>query len=226
MRSLLFSCTSVVDETLKNIWYYAPKGDRRQMGVKQYDWAAIKTEYITGQISQADLAHKYGVSVSKLKEIAVKEKWTDEKKKYARTVVQKAVQKEANRQANKLAKELRAADNISNVLIKALGDEKQFNRWLTEDVEIYDDGGRSITTTEKIFEKVDMRSLKDAAATLKMVEQLKRSIGAILTLQEQTQLDIAQRKMALEEKKAAQDEQTDNTVTIRFESDDLKEWSE
>ena len=196
------------------------------MGVKQYDWATIKTEYITGQISQADLARKHGVSVGKLKEIAVKEHWTDEKKKYALTVVQKAVRKEATRQANKLAKELRAADNISNVLIKALGDEKQFNRWLTEDVEIYEDGGKSIVTTERIFDKVDMRSLKDAAATLKMIEQLKRSIGSILTLQEKTQLDIAQRKMALEEKKAAQDEQTDNTVTIRFESDDLKEWSE
>lgn len=191
------------------------------MGIKQFDWAQIKMEYITGNIGQKALAKKHGVSLNVLQKYATKEKWVEEKRKYALRVVEKAVQKEVNRQANALAKELQAADKMSDVILKALGDEKQFNRWIVTE------GGDGYTITdEKVFEKVDMRSMKDAVATLKMIEQLKRSVQGLLTLQEETQRDIALRKIALEEKKAAAEENTDTTVTIRFEGDELKEWSE
>lgn len=191
------------------------------MGIKQFDWAQIKMEYITGNIGQKALANKHGVSLNVLKKYATKENWVEEKRKYALKVVEKAVQKEVNRQANALAKELQAADKMSDVILKALGDDKQFNRWIVTE------GGDGYTITdEKVFEKVDMRSMKDAVATLKMIEQLKRSVQGLLTLQEETQRDIALRKIALEEKKAAAEENTDTTVTIRFEGDELKEWSE
>ncbi len=191
------------------------------MGIKQFDWAQIKMEYITGNIGQKALAKKHGVSLCVLQKYAVKENWVEEKRKYALKVVEKAVQKEVNRQANALAKELQAADKMSDVILKALGDDKQFNRWIVTE------GGDGWTVTdEKVFEKVDMRSMKDAVATLKMIEQLKRSVQGLLTLQEETQRDIALRKIALEEKKAAAEENTDTTVTIRFEGDELKEWSE
>lgn len=191
------------------------------MGIKQFDWAQIKMEYITGNIGQKALAKKHGVSLCVLQKYAVKENWVEEKRKYALKVVEKAVQKEVNRQANALAKELQAADKMSDVILKALGDDKQFNRWIVTE------GGDGYTITdEKVFEKVDMRSMKDAVATLKMIEQLKRSVQGLLTLQEETQRDIALRKIALEEKKAAAEENTDTTVTIRFEGDELKEWSE
>lgn len=191
------------------------------MGIKQFDWAQIKMEYITGNIGQKALAKKHGVSLCVLQKYAVKENWVEEKRKYALKVVEKAVQKEVNRQANALAKELQAADKMSDVILKALGDDKQFNRWIVTE------GGDGWTVTdEKVFDKVDMRSMKDAVATLKMIEQLKRSVQGLLTLQEETQRDIALRKIALEEKKAAAEENTDTTVTIRFEGDELKEWSE
>jgi hypothetical protein len=191
------------------------------MGIKQFDWAQIKMEYITGNIGQKALAKKHGVSLNVLQKYATKEKWVEEKRKYALRVVEKAVQKEVNRQANALAKELRAADKMSDAILKALEDDKQFNRWIVTE------GGDGYTITdEKVFEKVDMRSMKDAVATLKMIEQLKRSVQGLLTLQEETQRDIALRKIALEEKKAAAEENTDTTVTIRFEGDELKEWSE
>ena len=196
------------------------------MGVKQFDWNAIRAEYITGQISQRDLCTKYGVSYSKLGEIARKEKWTEQKRKYEEKVFEKAIQKQCDREANRLAKELAVADKISDVLVRALNDEDQFRRWLSEDIYMDEDGGKVITSTEKIHDKVDMRSLKDAAATLKMVEQLKRSIEGLLTLQERNALNLAERRMTLEERRADAEKEADTTVTIRFEGDDLKEWSE
>ena len=191
------------------------------MGVYWYDWAKIKTEYITGNIGQKALAKKHGVSANTLQKRAREENWLEEKRKYTVSVVKKAVQKEVNRQANALAKELQAAEKMSDVILKALDDDNQFNRWIVTE------GGDGVTyTDEKVFDKVDMRSMKDAMATLKMIEQLKRSVQGILTLQEETQRDIALRKIALEERRAAAEEATDTTVTIRFEGDELKEWSE
>jgi hypothetical protein len=177
-------------------------------------------EYITGNIGQKALAKKHGVSLCVLQKYAVKENWVEEKRKYALKVVEKAVQKEVNRQANALAKELQAADKMSDVILKALGDDKQFNRWIVTE------GGDGYTITdEKVFEKVDMRSMKDAVATLKMIEQLKRSVQGLLTLQEETQRDIALRKIALEERKVEAEEATDTTVTIKFAGDELEDWS-
>lgn len=190
------------------------------MGVYQFDWVKIKTEYITGNIGQKALAKKYGVSANILQKRARTEKWVEEKKKFAVKVVEKAVQKEVNRASAELAKELRAADMASDVILKALEDSKQFNRWIVTEA-----GDGWTITDEKVFEKVDMRSMKDAVATLKMIEQLKRSVQGILTVQEEHQRDIALRKIALEEKKAEAEEATDTTVTIKFAGDELEEWS-
>lgn len=41
------------------------------------DWKKIKAEYIAGDISYRKLAAKYSVSFSTLRNIAIREKWTD-----------------------------------------------------------------------------------------------------------------------------------------------------
>lgn len=41
------------------------------------DWKKIKAEYIAGGTSYRKLAKKYGVSFSTLRNIAIREKWTD-----------------------------------------------------------------------------------------------------------------------------------------------------
>ena len=39
------------------------------------DWAAIKTEYVTGDISQSELSRKYGVSKGSVSKHAKAEQW-------------------------------------------------------------------------------------------------------------------------------------------------------
>lgn len=41
------------------------------------DWKKLKAEYIAGGISYRKLAQKYGVSFSTLRNIAIREKWTE-----------------------------------------------------------------------------------------------------------------------------------------------------
>ena len=175
----------------------------------KYDWDNIRTEYITSDLSLKDISDKYGVSQRLVNTKSAEQGWVDQRKKYNAKVVEKAVNKVAAKRANPLAKELTIADNISNVLKKALEDAEQFNRYII-DTTTRVDGTEIRTSEEKTFEKVDMRALKDAAAALRLVEEMKRSMAGILRVEEINRNRREEKRLKLEEEKLQlQKEQTD-----------------
>ena len=174
-----------------------------------YDWDKIRTEYITTDLSLKDISEKYGVQQRLVNTKSAEQGWVDQRKKYNAKVVEKAVNKVATKRANQLAKELTIADNISNVLKKALDDAEQFNRYII-DTTTRVDGTEIRTSEEKTFEKVDMRALKDAAAALRLVEEMKRSMAGILRVEEINRNRREEKRLRLEEEKLQlQKEQTD-----------------
>ena len=174
-----------------------------------YDWDKIRTEYITSDLSLKDISDKYGVSQRLVNTKSAEQGWVDQRKKYNAKVVEKAVNKVATKRANQLAKELAIADNISNVLKKALDDAEQFNRYII-DTTTRVDGTEIRTSEEKTFEKVDMRALKDAAAALRLVEEMKRSMAGILRVEEINRNRREEKRLKLEEEKLQlQKEQTE-----------------
>ena len=56
------------------------------------DWKKLKAEYIAGGTSYRKLAAKYGVSFSTLRDIAIREKWTDLKAQAQNKSVTKLVE--------------------------------------------------------------------------------------------------------------------------------------
>ena len=174
-----------------------------------YDWDKIRTEYITTDLSLKDITEKYGVQQRLVNTKSAEQGWVDQRKKYNAKVVEKAVNKVATKRANQLAKELTIADNISNVLKKALDDAEQFNRYII-DTTTRVDGTEIRTSEEKTFEKVDMRALKDAAAALRLVEEMKRSMAGILRVEEINRNRREEKRLRLEEEKLQlQKEQTE-----------------
>ena len=174
-----------------------------------YDWDNIRTEYITSDLSLKDISEKYGVSQRLVNTKSAEQGWVEQRKKYNAKVVEKAVNKVAAKRANQLAKELAIADNISNVLKKALDDAEQFNRYII-DTTTRVDGTEIRTSEEKTFEKVDMRALKDAAAALRLVEEMKRSMAGILRVEEINRNRREEKRLKLEEEKLQlQKEQTE-----------------
>lgn len=165
-----------------------------------YDWDKIRTEYITSDLSLKDISEKYGVQQRLVNTKSAEQGWVDQRKKYNAKVVEKAVNKVATKRANQLAKELAIADNISNVLKKALDDAEQFNRYII-DTTTRVDGTEIRTSEEKTFEKVDMRALKDAAAALRLVEEMKRSMAGILRVEEINRNRREEKRLKLEEEK-------------------------
>ena len=175
----------------------------------KYDWDNIRTEYITSDLSLKDISDKYGVSQRLVNTKSAEQGWVDQRKNYNAKVVEKAVNKVAAKRANQLAKELTIADNISNVLKKALEDAEQFNRYII-DTTTRVDGTEIRTSEEKTFEKVDMRALKDAAAALRLVEEMKRSMAGILRVEEINRNRREEKRLKLEEEKLQlQKEQTE-----------------
>ena len=174
-----------------------------------YDWDKIRTEYITTDLSLKDISEKYGVQQRLVNTKSAEQGWVDQRKKYNAKVVEKAVNKVATKRANQLAKELTIADNISNVLKKALDDAEQFNRYII-DTTTRVDGTEIRTSEEKRFEKGDMRALKDAAAALRLVEEMKRSMAGILRVEEINRNRREEKRLRLEEEKLQlQKEQTE-----------------
>ena len=167
---------------------------------KKLDWNAIKTEYITTAISQRDLAKKYGIAPRTLQQTAQRERWFQERRKYKEKVVKKSLQKIATKESNLLARELSVADKITGVLEKALKDAKQFNRHIIQTRE-KEGKNEKWDAEERIFDKVDMQALKQAADTLQTVEKMKRSMLNILTESERQQLEMAREKLELEKQR-------------------------
>lgn len=188
---------------------------------RKFDWDAIGTEYITGDLSYRELADKHSVPVSCVCRMGAKRGWVAARKKHRKKVVAKAVQKTETKQARVLAKEMSLLNKIERHLDKALKDDLQFHRHLVSS----GSPEAGMQTTEEIFAKADMRALRDAMAIAREAEKMRRSIMGVLTVSEREQIEIARKRLELDQRKQEQTEQTDTEVTIRF-SDDEAEWSE
>ena len=137
---------------------------------RKVNWEKIKTEYVTGDISQRDIAKKYGLNDKTLQGRARREGWFAERKKLQGKVLAKAMQKAEAKQVRVACKELTLLDKIEKHLDRAISDVDQFNRYIiTEQV------GHGMTeTTEQMYSKADMKALKDAMQILSMVEKMKQ----------------------------------------------------
>ena len=81
------------------------------------DWKAIKAEYIAGGIGYRKLAEKYGVSFSTLSQLAMREKWTDLRKKANDKADTDLAERIGKRNAKKSAK----IDDLADRLLDKIG---------------------------------------------------------------------------------------------------------
>lgn len=82
------------------------------------DWLAIRNDYINGGGSYRKLAEKYGVSFSKLKDVAVRDKWKEAKEQQTNKTRTKTEQKTSEKIADALSEEAAAKARIRLKLIK------------------------------------------------------------------------------------------------------------
>jgi hypothetical protein len=163
----------------------------------KYDWNALKTEFVTSDISAAALAKKYNINSATLYRHYQIEHWSEERRKYLGSVMEKCADKAADIAAMKLAKEIDIANKLSDVLDEAVSDKKQFQRYVVKEK----DSDGATVTDEKIFGKVDMKSLNSALRALQTLEEIKRVMYGIATPLEERKLRMAEEKILEGEEK-------------------------
>lgn len=152
----------------------------KKSGRQNYDWIAIKYEYVTDpRMTLRKIAEKYGINY---KTVALRSKaddWFATRKKHQSSVVSKAAAKTGTVQANELAKDNEFLQLMKGHMERMMTDEMQFQRHLVETKTLDEEGGMTIATEEKLFNKYDSKAMKDSMQILKMMEDMTRSLKNI-----------------------------------------------
>ena len=119
------------------------------------DGKKLKREYIAGGTSYRQLAEKYGVSFSTLKDVARKEKWRDAKAKCQQESTTKIIEIESDKQAERMRRLL----SVSDMLLTAVEDAVQ-----------------QFQAGELMLDKGALKSLSGTIKDIKDIQNLKTSL--------------------------------------------------
>lgn len=165
------------------------------------DWPKIKTEYITTAISTRALADKYGVSYSALSKKAANEAWSEARSsfgsKYEAEVKQQVIEATAEEATDLLGRELRIANRLAEIIEGKLDDKK-----------------------------ISATAIREYANTIKILEQVKRSITGQNTDAQERTLKIAEQRLLLDKVKSEREDNTDTNITVVFDGISDERWSE
>ena len=167
---------------------------------KKADWNKIKTEYITTDISQRDLAKKYNVPYSTLRDRCKADGWYAEKKQFRSKVVADAKEQIATSKTEQLLEEY----NIACAFIKMI------------ELSVLEDNYHYAG-------KLDTKRVNEAANALTKFMEIKRIIKGHQTLQEQQSHEIAMRRLELEEQKVSKDKDADKEIKVVL-AKEIEEW--
>lgn len=154
------------------------------MNAKDVNWAEIKSEYLTTEISLERIADKYGISRSTIKRRSAREGWPDEKRakkgEVLNEVVRNVVENETKRIGKKLEGLQTTAESLAALIQVEIGDA-----WDVREARVKAGG---LITDE------DTKVLKDLTTALKGVADVMRDIYAIPTIKEQIDLEKWERE--------------------------------
>lgn len=119
---------------------------------KDFEWAKIRSEYVTKKITYKQLCEKYGCSMSVLTKRAAAEKWQDKRKKHRKRVETKTLEKAAAREAEKTVNDLSRCGDMATVLLDKLG-------------RAIDELDKHLRATRRVVSKNEIIDGKDAVVT-------------------------------------------------------------
>lgn len=180
-----------------------PKDPHITGGIR-HDWAAIKHEYVTDpNASLRKIAKKYGVSLNAIAKKSKAEDWFATRKKTQTRIVTKGITKTVNKMANELSKESAFLDRMKGHMDKMLQDDMQYQRHLVETKTFDEEGGMSITTEERLYNKFDSKAMKDSMQILQMMESMTRSLYNIQKAEALERQQIERERLELEKERLA-----------------------
>ena len=190
--------------------------------MKIINWDEIRAVYVTTDLSTKALAQKFGVGISRLQAKCAKEGWVAQRMAFRAEAAAKAVDRAVDVEADRLGKIINAANSMAMVIEAMYGDSQQFHRHIVTDTMIDEDGGKTIMTVERQFDKVDTRAIKDMTGALKDMTLVLRNLHNLPTQAEAEAQRIAAERLKLEQRKVDAAEkagEVDKSIVVKLEGD-------
>ena len=193
----------------------------KKTGRQNYDWDVIKLDYISNPKSSINqISEKYGIRRATVSQKSRENGWANAKKEYLQKVSTKASTKASTKQADRLARLIDATDKIAEVLEGALKDPEQFYRQFVPET-VSEDGTMISTYVDKTSKKLDTRAIKDVMQSVKMLEDINRSLHNIQKAEtlnkerrEDERLKIERERFEFEKSKYNDSQTTDNDIKV------------
>lgn len=189
----------------------------KKSGRQNYPWGKIKHYYVTSpDATLRKVAEKYGISYYTVAKKSKADDWFATRNEHQSNIVSKAISITEEEQANELSQEMAFLGMMKGHVDRMLSDNEQFKR------QTYIDPLTG-ELKEKVTEKFDSRAVKDMMQTLKMIEEMSRSLYNIQKATEiqKHQIDAARLKLEQDrfefEKEKADLSKPDSSAVIRIE---------
>ena len=164
------------------------------------DWNALKTEYVSGQMSYKALARARGIPYATLYEHGRIDHWADARRLHTRKTVRKSLDRIGDRQAENLARVDALADELLGKLSQAIDELDLAVTRCREKGE--DEAG---FTWQKDYEKaepgglVDRKGLQQLAASLKDLKEIKALQTELDQLEQEARIQRLKKEARQEE---------------------------
>jgi len=188
----------------------------------EINWDALKTLYVTTQLSLNDIAKREGIKLHTIQQRSRKDGWVAARMAFRTQAVAQAVDIAVDNEADRLAKIINAANSMASVIEAVYNDPKQFQRHVVVDTVIDEEGGKGILTVEKQFAAVNTKAIRDMTAAIKDMTLVLRNLHNLPTQAEAEAQRIAAERLKLEQRKVDAAEaanQVDKSIVVRLEGD-------
>ena len=188
----------------------------------EFNWDALKTLYVTTQLSLNDIAKREGIKLHTIQQRSRKDGWVAARMAFRTQAVAQAVDLAVDNEANRLAKIINAANSMASVIEAVYKDPEQFQRHVVVDTIMDEDGGKNILTMEKQFRAVNTKAVRDMTAAIKDMTLVLRNLHNLPTQAEAEAQRIAAERLKLEQRKvdaAEEANKVDKSIVVRLEGD-------
>lgn len=159
-------------------------------GRQNYDWEKIRIDYISDPSSSLKkIADKYHIRLHTVEKRSKADNWYAEKREYQKSMSAEIKERVYSAQTDALEQELRAVNILEDILLEALKDKHQFNRYIVR---------TSNGQEEKIFSKLDTHAMLNMMKVIKLMVDVKKSILGITSAEHEDRMEIARARVLLD----------------------------
>lgn len=190
-----------------------------KIDVSEKEWAKIKTEYITTEISYRALAQKFGIGYTRLQTRGYDENWKEERASYKENLVKKSIDLICDEQAERIARAVRIGDRMLEKVEESLNEIDMMlckNTMKIKTIESTADGG--VAEVERHTEDFTKKKVAIDRAGLKQLSAVLRDLREIGIFR--SELDKKEQEARINKlRKDAEEEEVDTTITVKFMED-------